>query len=358
MRLQEAIERIHEGFALYDPDGNLAISNDKFRTLADQLPGPTDRIDLSALAAPAGADAGAAPYEEIVLEDGTWLRVSRMRTADSGAVAIFADITELKHREVQLEVAVRSAEAANRSKTEFLANMSHELRTPLNAIIGFSETMVTELLGPVGTPQYKEYAGDILSSGQHLLDIITDILDVSKIEAGELRISESLLEIDAVIEDALRMVRARAASAGHQITTTYPDEMPHLLADRRAVLQVILNLVSNALKFSRDGDDIAVTVTNPLDGPLSIAIADTGIGMAEEDVPRALSLFGQVEGCMERSYEGTGLGLPLSDRLMELHGGSLAIESVLGEGTTVTLEFPADRVVWPVVGQSSGVKAG
>ncbi len=347
VRLQEAIERIHEGFALYDPEGNLALSNKQFRALAHLLPGPTDRIDLAALADHAAAFG--TPHDEIVLEDGTWLRVSRARTAEGGAVAVYTDITELKHREVQLEVAVREAEAANRSKTEFLANMSHELRTPLNAIIGFSETMVTEMLGPVGTPQYKEYAGDILSSGKHLLDIITDILDVSKIEAGELSTSDSLLEIDTVIEDALRMVRERATSAGIQITTHYPDDMPHLYADRRAVLQVILNLASNALKFSRDGGDIAVTVTSQLGGPLLIAIADNGIGMAEEDVPRALSLFGQVEDSMVRSHEGTGLGLPLSARLMELHDGSLTIDSTLGEGTTVTLEFPAERAIRPVI---------
>ncbi len=359
VRLKEAIERIHEGFALYDPEGNLALCNDQFRALAGRLPQPTDRIDLSSLEIPVAAEPDATPYQEIVLEDGTWLRVSRMPTQEGGAVAVYADISELKKREAQLEVAVREAEAANRSKTDFLANMSHELRTPLNAIIGFSETMVTELLGPVGTPQYKEYAGDILASGRHLLDIITDILDVSKIEAGEQRISEALLEVDAVVENALRMVRERAASASNDITTAYPDRMPHLYADRRAILQILLNLLSNALKFSRDGGDIGITVAIGDDGALSIAIADSGIGMAEEDVPRALSLFGQVEGSMQRSYEGTGLGLPLSDRLMELHGGSLSIESTLGEGTTVTLEFPASRVIWPVVGiDSQEAKAG
>ncbi len=359
VRLHEAIERIHEGFALYDPDGNLAICNDKFRALEYQLPQPTYRIDLSSLEIPVAADPNATPYQEMVLEDGTWLRVSRQPTQEGGAVAVYADISELKRREAQLEVAVCEAEAANRSKTDFLANMSHELRTPLNAIIGFSETMVTELLGPVGTPQYKEYAGDILSSGRHLLDIITDILDVSKIEAGEQRIEEALLEIDAVVEDALRMIRERAASSRHTITTEFPDEMPHLFADRRAILQVLLNLLSNALKFTKDGGEISVTIAVQDDGALSIVIADSGIGMAEEDLPRALSLFGQVEGSMQRTYEGTGLGLPLSDRLMELHGGSLSIESTLGEGTTVTLEFPAKRVIWPVVGiDSESARAG
>ena len=347
IRLHEAIGRIHEGFALYDPEGNLALSNEQFDEIAARLPVPTDRVDLSEFET---KDEEPEPYREIVLDDGTCLRVSHRPTKEGGAVAVYADITELKQREAELRVAVRESEAANRSKTEFLSNMSHELRTPLNAIIGFSETMVTELMGPVGTPQYKEYAGDILSSGQHLLDIISDILDVSKIEAGELRISSARLKVDAVVEDALRMIRERAASSGHSITTGYPDDLPDLKGDRRAILQVLLNLLSNAMKFSKDGGEIAVTVRAPKDGTLTIAIADTGIGMAEDDVPRALSLFGQIESSLQRTHDGTGLGLPLSERLMELHQGSLAIESVLGEGTTVTLEFPADRVIWPAAG--------
>ena len=256
VRLSDAIERIHEGFALYDPDGNLALSNAQFRALADRLPQPTNRIDLSELAVPVGAEPAIAPYQEMELKDGTWLRVSRQPTEEGGAVMVCADISELKRREAQLQVAVCEAEAANRSKTDFLANMSHELRTPLNAIIGFSETMVTELLGPVGTPQYKEYAGDILASGRHLLDIITDILDVSKIEAGEQQISVALLEVDSVVDDALRMIRERASSSGHRITTEYPDELPHLYADRRAILQVLLNILSNALKFTDSGGEI------------------------------------------------------------------------------------------------------
>ncbi len=353
-RLHEAIERIHEGFALYDPEGNLALSNRKFGELAARIPGPTDRVDIPGVESEAEAgEPGCDAYREMVLDDGTWLRASLQPTKEGGAVAVYADISELKQRESELQVAVRQAEAANRSKTEFLANMSHELRTPLNAIIGFSETMVTEMMGPVGTPQYKEYAGDILASGRHLLDIITDILDVSKIEAGELRLTPELLALEAVTDDALRMIRERAASSGHRITSEYPENLPGLYADRRAILQVLLNLLSNALKFTADGGDIAVKITSRGDGTLSVAITDSGIGMTPEDIPRALSLFGQVEDSMQRSYDGTGLGLPLSDRLMTLHGGSMDIESEFGIGTTITLHFPADRVVWPVADSES-----
>ena len=355
LRLNEAIERINEGFALYDPDGNLALSNRTFRDLAPRLPGPTGSIDLATVA----SDEAAADYREIVLDDGTWLRVSERPTVEGGAVAVYADITELKRREYQLEATAREAEAANRSKTAFLANMSHELRTPLNAIIGFSETMVTELLGPVGTPQYKDYAGDILASGQHLLDIITDILDVSKIEAGELQLAPEALAVDAVIEDALRMTRERAASSGHRIATELPENLPDLYVDRRAVLQVLLNLLSNAIKFTPEGGEIAVRVAVEADQALAVAIVDTGIGMAAEDIPRALSLFGQVEGVLQRTYEGTGLGLPLSEKLMALHGGSMGIESAVGVGTTILLRFPAERMLWPDLdGQSTTARAG
>ena len=352
-RLTEAIECLDEGFALYDRRGRLVLSNRRFREITAQMgagPAPALRSEASG-----GGDAGRLPRDGsdavreacwvLSLDDGVHLRVSERRTHDGGTVAIYADITELKAREDSLRVAVGQAETANRSKTEFLANMSHELRTPLNAIIGFSESIATEIFGPIGTPKYKSYAADIQASGRHLLDIINDILDVSKIEAGELRLNEESIAMGTLVGDSLRLVQERADAAGHSIVVDVPDGLPQLYADRRLVLQILLNLLSNAVKFTPKGGKISIWAATD-ERCLTVRVTDTGIGIAPENIPKALSLFGQVNGDLSRSYEGTGLGLPLSDRLMALHDGAMSIASEVSRGTTVTLRFPAERVVW------------
>ena len=247
------------------------------------------------------------------------------------------------NREI-LTAAVKDAQSADRAKSEFLTNMSHELRTPLNAILGLSEMVKGELLGPLGVPAYKDYAEDIHESGSHLLAIINDILDISRIEAGRMVLQESTVEPAALIETCQRLVRARAQEAQLDLIIEDKAELPCVWADERALKQVLLNLLSNAIKFTPAGGEVRVITAIAPDGRFCMAVADTGIGIADADLPRVMAPFGQADSSLARGYEGTGLGLPLTKSLVELHGGRLELESELGRGTTVTVSLPAERV--------------
>jgi two-component system, cell cycle sensor histidine kinase PleC len=234
------------------------------------------------------------------------------------------------------------AEGANKAKSEFLANMSHELRTPLNAINGFSEIMVGEMFGAMGDPRYKEYAQDILSSGQHLLALINDILDMSKIEAGKMNLRFEPMRLQDVIEDAARLMRNRADAAGLELKVDLPA-LPEVEADYRALKQVILNLLSNAVKFTPTGG--AVTVGGEFrrkgrDEEVLIQINDTGIGISPDDLTRLAQPFEQIESQHSKTQQGTGLGLALTKALVEMHNGALDIASTPGEGTIVTITLP------------------
>jgi len=235
------------------------------------------------------------------------------------------------------------ARAASQAKSEFLANMSHELRTPLNAIIGFSELVAGELFGPIG-PRYVEYGHDIHASGIHLLSVIGDILDLSKIEAGQRQLSESEVDLHDAAESSLRLVRGRAENNGVRLVNGVARAVPHIHADERAVKQMLLNLLSNAVKFTPGGGRVAVGAEVRGDGSLAVSVDDTGIGIAPENIPRALAPFSQVDSSLSRRYAGTGLGLPLVKSLIELHGGMLELKSEEGKGTLATIVFPADRV--------------
>ena len=253
-------------------------------------------------------------------------------------------LAEIEQREKSLSVARQQAELANRAKTSFLANMSHELRTPLNAIIGFSEMMARQLFGPLPNRQYQEYAQDIHDSGTHLLDIINTILDLSKVEAGAVRLNESEISILDMIQRLERLFRERAANAGVTLAHSLAEGTPaRLFADDRLVRQCLSNLLSNALKFTPTGGGISVLVDRTSDGGISIAVRDTGIGIAPQDIAVALEPFGQIDSSLSRKYQGTGLGLPIVKSYIELHGGSLDIVSRPGDGTTVTLCFPPGR---------------
>ena len=241
--------------------------------------------------------------------------------------------------------AMFKAQASDRAKSEFLANMSHELRTPLNAILGFSEIMKKELLGPVGTKQYLEYVADIHESGTYLLDVISDILDISKVETGNLELSESVVQLDEVIRKSVRLVQERAQEAGVALHIDIEGDPPRLEADERVLKQCLVNLLSNAVKFTPEGGRITVQVRHAEDGCLHLVVADSGIGIAEDDFEKVLSPFGQVESPYSATYEGTGLGLPITRALIELHGGTITLDSAVGVGTTVTLIFPRERVL-------------
>ena len=240
--------------------------------------------------------------------------------------------------------AMIKAQTSDRAKSEFLANMSHELRTPLNAILGFSEIMKNEILGSLGVEQYKEYIQDIHESGAYLLDVISDILDISKVETGNLELAETEVDLNEAIGKSIRLVQERAQDAGVDLRSK-AEELSVIYADERLVKQCLVNLLSNAVKFTPKGGKIEVRVSRLESGGLSVAVADTGIGISEEDFEKVLSPFGQVESAYSGTYEGTGLGLPITKALMELHGGTLTLESAIGVGTTIVLSFPKERVL-------------
>jgi signal transduction histidine kinase len=260
-------------------------------------------------------------------------------------VAIIADITERKLADEAVHTAKEEAENANRTKTEFLANMSHELRTPLNAIIGFSEIIKDETFGPVGSVQYRSYAEDINESGQHLLDLINDILDLSKVESGTDELHEENIDIPEIISSVLNLVKGRAHKGNIELELDVPEDSPVLRADQRKLKQILINLLSNAIKFNLAGGKVTLRAWSRAESGYVFQVIDTGIGIAFEDIPKALAPFQQIDSELNRKFEGTGLGLPLTKSLVEMHGGYLDFQSEVGVGTTVTVRFPAERIV-------------
>jgi two-component system cell cycle sensor histidine kinase PleC len=382
-RLRDAIESASQAFVLWDRSGRLLMCNQSFRTYFDLEPRlikpgavykAVNRFMRLAIRQEFPSPDGRAGPREAELVDGRWVQISERRTADGGLVMTAADITAMKHQdearkqnEAALEKAVENleqskaqlaeivtkyeaerirAEAANKAKSEFLANMSHELRTPLNAINGFSEIMVGEMFGTMGDARYKEYAQDILSSGQHLLALINDILDMAKIEAGKMALKFEPLQFEDVAEDAVRLMRNRAEAAGLNLAAELPA-LPDVDADYRAIKQILLNLLSNAVKFTPRGGDIVLTAElqpSPLGERLKVSVKDTGIGIAKEDLGRLAKPFEQIESQHSKTQQGTGLGLALTKSLVEMHGGALHIVSEPGIGTAVSFSLPVRQV--------------
>ncbi len=378
-RLRDGIESVSDAFSLFDRQGRLILCNQAFADSFGFAPeavrrgAPKDELNrIAALAIKADHPSpdDRAGMRELELEDGRWLQVSERFTSDGGTVVTAADITVIKRQEAErqraadslratvnklktsqeklsllareYEIAMTRAEAANQAKSEFLANMSHELRTPLNAINGFSEIMSGEMFGPLGDARYKGYAADILKSGQHLLSLINDILDMAKIEAGKMTLHYEEVSLKEICNDAIRLMRGKAEEAGLKLVLDAAD-LPDVDADHRGLKQVLLNLISNAVKFTPEGGSITVSVAAHGEGRQRVAVADTGIGIAHEDVARLARPFEQVEGQHSKTTQGTGLGLALTKSLIELHRGVMSIDSEPGAGTVVSFDLPIYR---------------
>jgi PAS domain S-box-containing protein len=254
-------------------------------------------------------------------------------------ISVSRDVTQRMNHELEVKAAQERAESANKAKSRFLANMSHELRTPLNAVIGFTDLMRQRTFGPLGNERYEEYATLIYDSGQLLLDLISDMLDMAKIEAGRLELNYERVDVNGTVEDSVRMLRDRAENNGLELTLSLPKEPLFLIADRRAVKQVLLNLLTNAIKFTPAGGHVGVSVRYG-DGLTTITVRDTGVGIPASELPRLGNPFEQVNSDPMLAKGGSGLGLALVRALMEKHGGTLAVDSEEGIGTTVRVTFP------------------
>ena len=387
-RLFDALRSMNDSFVIWDQMDRLVLWNNKFEDFFGFKPGqlqqgmPYATVEYHATQNIAQtSELGNVSGSEIQLTDGRWLRYLETHTADGGRVSIGTEVTTIRQREQQLQVnqdalektinvlrksQVRivelaenyeqekiRAEEANQSKSEFLANMSHELRTPLNAINGFSDIMKKEMFGPLGDARYKEYVKDILFSGQHLLSLINDILDMSKIEAGKMTLNTEPMIMSDMIGQVIRIVRGRADE--NRLKLIYEGgETPEIDADPRAVKQILLNLTTNAIKFTPEGGIVRLAVESKSAG-LIVHVSDTGIGISEADIARLAQPFEQIDSQHSRKHEGTGLGLALSKSLVELHGGNFKISSVVGEGTTVTFTLPVSVQAKQAVPESNEV---
>lgn len=356
--LGDVLDNITQGITIFDADLRLQLFNRTFVRMFDfptGMPklgmGYEEILRFNA----ARGEHGQSDVEAHIIK---WLDVVRDRTRSSrhehmrpdgtiialrfvplprgGFVNTYTDITSRKRAEER-------AAFASRAKSAFLATMSHELRTPLNSIIGFSELLESEIKGPLGNEFYRDYAAAIKTSGQHLLALIGDILDLSKIEAGKAELQESVVSLPCLSSSCMRLIQGRALDSDVGLLNDVLSDLPPIRADERKLKQILINLLSNAVKFTPAGGRVALAARADADG-IVITVSDTGIGMAPGDITRALTPFTQLENSLSRQYEGTGLGLPLADSLTRLHGGTLSITSTPGEGTEVRVALPASRI--------------
>lgn len=279
----------------------------------------------------------------VVVDDAVLGLISIRDVLNHRAQSLESDIVALTQAAAEVRLAKEEAEISDRAKTEFLANMSHELKTPLNAVIGFSELMAAEAFGPIGTPKYKAYAEEIRDSGRHLVDIVNDILDVSRLEANTVEADDNDIHIEDAIASGLRLVADRARESEISLSVALPPDLPVLVADTRMFKQMISNLLTNAVKFTPRGGAVYVTGMHAADTGIDIAVRDSGCGISADMLDKVTRPFHQADASINRKHEGTGLGLALVNSMMLLHGGKLVLESELSAGTTATLRFPAER---------------
>ena len=363
--LSEVLESMHEGFALFDEEDRLIMWNKKYENMFplihDVIKYGVRFEDLVRAAAERGQNTESLEDREAWIQgrlrifrslesdsesrftDGRWLLARKYRGNSGRTLAIFIDITELKQREAELHEAKLQAETANRIKSEFLANMSHELRTPLNAIIGFSDILIKEQAGPIGTPVYREYAKDVNDSGHQLLGIIEDLIDLSRLETGQVDLRETEMNLGALLDLCRRAFEDKAASAGVSLDIESEAGEIEIWVDQVRLRQVLHNLISNAIKFTPSGGSVRLSGRVADSGEIVIDVADTGIGMTPHELDIAVEPFRQAQSSLTRSQGGSGIGLTLCNSMIKLHGGSLEIASSKGEGTTATLRLPACR---------------
>jgi signal transduction histidine kinase len=355
-RLADALETSDEGVMLIGADDRVVMVNSKLKGFfpadaAALVPGASFAAlqnDFSARFAGETAALPGAPADTAVTEyrlpDNRWIRITLSPTSDGGRIVFVSDFTAIKQREESFKQAKKDAEAASAAKSRFLANMSHELRTPLNAIIGFSEILNGQIFGALGNARYIEYSGDILRSGRHLLAVINSVLDLSKSEAGKMELRAQGVDLADVLHECVRMVAEQCAEANLSFTANGLDAELPVMGEASKLRQVFINLLSNAVKFTEAGGSVELDVAD--DGQtISVRVIDTGIGMSPQDVMVALTPFGQVDNRLERKYEGTGLGLPLAKSFVELHGGTIDIDSQVGTGTRITVRLARQSAV-------------
>lgn len=386
--LRSALDTSSDGVWLYDKNERVVFTNDRYHEINPNVPSKNEitkytmeellRLNHEQKTVVADSDpevsiqallserrSGKEIIKEIARPDGTVYLIRAKPTPDDGLLVMQTDITALKNAECELRKAKEAVDAANvdlernveertqelrdalvqaemasRSKTDFLANMSHELRTPLNAIIGFSDMFRNSVYGPLGNNRYKEYAEHIHASGTHLLKLIHDILDIARVESGQLNIKPEEISIGDIFNDCISMIEPRAQAQNLELTFTVDSDTPSIFADGLRLKQILLNLTGNAIKFTPEGGKVEVTASATVNGGVSIRVQDTGVGMTDMQVETAKERFGQARNNHMVSQDGVGLGLTICSSNIELHGGSLNIDSAPGVGTTVTATFP------------------
>lgn len=365
--IEQAVDGMNELFVLCDPEDRIVMFNQRFRevnaAVIDRVkPGMKFEAFVRLIIAEGMTPESSGREEEYFRErmwyhenpgqsfvtqrdQNRWLLVRDQRTRNGGTIVVSADITEQVEAERRLRDAMEQVQFANRAKTEFLANMSHELRTPLNSIIGFSDILVGQMFGPLGHDRYLQYAENVNKSGQHLLDLIGDILDVSRIEIGEIHLDEEEFDVVPLINDCHVIVQPRALESGVDLNFELAESLGPIHADPLRIKQVLINLIANAIKFSDGAGRVDVHVDGGANKPIRFTVRDDGIGIPANDIPRVAEPFFQVKDARLGNHDGTGLGLTLAKAFVERHGGSMCIESELGVGTSVSIELPASRNV-------------